>query len=135
MDEQIFEVGNEVVIQLDSPDGRFSAVFEDDGETGYFYALDLAQTGDMIVDAVQIYNVANIADRACPSALLIVWSEDGSKCGLLINGYPHAVFDFTARRGYCRTNFPNFPPSKSTSWSSDHQWSNDAIAWLPQEKD
>ena len=36
---QIF-VGQPVTIIEGSPQGQFSAAFEDDGETGYFYALD-----------------------------------------------------------------------------------------------
>ena len=41
MDGQTFTVGNEVWFAVDSPGGRYSAFFEDDGETGYFYAYDL----------------------------------------------------------------------------------------------
>src|SRR5215471_2209857 len=129
MKKQLFQVGNEVVVQQDGPDGRYSAVFEDDGETGYFYALQLAQKENNIVDSVHIYNVANIVDRDCPSMLTIVWSGDGNKCALLINNYPHAVFDFVAKRGYCRTNFPAVPSSQNEGWSGDHRWSEDAIAW------
>ena len=131
MDEQIFQVGSDVIVAEDAPDGQHSAFFEDDGETGYFYALDLSRSDDMILDAVQIYNVANVVDRDRPSRLAIVWSEDGPKCALLINGYPHAAFDFAAKRGYCRTNFPNFPDQSERSWlASDHSWSDDAVAWL-----
>ncbi len=61
----------------------------------------------------------------------ILWSGDGIKCALLINAYPHAAFDFEAKRGYCRTNFPNFPKTSAGCWdSSDHHWSDEAIAWL-----
>lgn len=51
------------------------------------------------------------------------------KAGLFINRYPHAIFDFTAKRGYCRTNFP--PPSKE--WSSfyeNHEWDDNAVDLL-----
>lgn len=64
----------------------------------------------MILDAVHIYNVANVVDRDRPFALSIVCSEDGMNCALLINGYPHAAFNFakslllTSRSGtYTRT--------------------------------
>lgn len=122
-------VGRKDLFTGDSPGGRFSAFFEDDGDTGYFYALDLERADNQILDAVQIYNVANVVDADRPSELSIIWSADGSKCALLINGYPHAAFDFVARRGYCRTNFPNFPDSDSW-FTSNHEWSDDAIAWL-----
>ncbi len=89
----------------------------------------------MILDAVHIYNVKNIVDRDKPSILCIVWSEDGNKCALLINDYPHAAFDFVAKRGYCRTNFPNFSHPGKDGWlRSDHSWSDDAVAWLDSEK-
>jgi hypothetical protein len=122
-------VGTPIVIVQDSPNGRFSAFFEDEGKTGYFYAVDPAQA-DRIVDAVHIYNVGNVVDRSKPSQVKIAWTDDGMKCVLLINDYPHAVFDFSAKRGYCRTNFPNFS-SDGGGWSkADHSWSDEAIAWL-----
>jgi len=100
-------------------------------DTGYCYAVDLNRPDNKILDSVHIYNVANVADRDRPSTLSIVWSEDGCKCALLINGYPHAAFDFAAKRGYCRTNFPNFPDEGEGGWSkSDHSWSADAVEWL-----
>jgi hypothetical protein len=124
-------VGTPTIIPVDSPDGRHSAFFEDDGEVAYFYALDLSLAADKIVDAVQIYNVADVTDRERPSQVKVVWSEDGAKCALLINDYPHAAFDFSAKRGYCRTNFPNFKDPADRSWrTADHSWSHEAIDWL-----
>jgi hypothetical protein len=131
VDEQTFRVGAKVLLPSDAPGGRYSTFFEDDGETAYFYALDLTRSSDLIVDAVHIYNVASVVDRDRPSVVTIVWSADESKCALLINDYPHAVFDFTAKRGYCRTNFPNFPDSPEEGWrTSDHSWSDNAASWL-----
>ncbi len=75
------------------------------------------------MDALHIYNVANVTDRAKPSVVQLVWSRDGLKAALLINRYPHAVFDFESRRGYCRTGFP--PPDKIWTQHS-HEWSDDA---------
>jgi len=135
MPEETLVVGTPTIIPVDSPDGHHSAFFEDDGETGYFYALDLSRTPDMILDALQIYNVANVVDRDKPSQVEVVWSEDGSKCALLINGYPHAAFDFSARRGYCRTNFPNSRNPEDRSWvQGDHSWSDEAVSWLGPTK-
>ena len=80
---------------------------------------------------MNIYDVKNVTDRDRVSTLSIVWADDGLKCALLINGYVHGVFDFSAKRGFCRTNFPNFPDRGDGSWpSSDHSWSEDAITWL-----
>lgn len=131
MGEEIFKPGKNVFLASDCPGSSYSAAFEDDGETGYFYALDRAGPEQMILDAVHVYNVANVSDRDRSSSLSIVWSEDSMKCALLINGYAHAAFDFRAKRGFCRTNSPNFPNSQPGYWdSSDHAWSDEAIAWL-----
>jgi hypothetical protein len=131
MNELTFQIGSDASLAEDSPSGQYSAVFEDDGETGYFYAVDLTRSDDMILDAVHIYNVANVVDRDRPSTLAIVWSVDGNKCALLINDYAHAAFDFSAKQGYCRTNFPNFPDQTEAGWSgADHSWSDDAVASL-----
>lgn len=131
MVEEALQVGTETFVASDSPNNRWSAVFEDDGEAGYFYAYDLESPDKNILDAVQIYDVSSIVDRGRPSTLRIVWSADGAKCALLINRHPHAVFDFDAKRGYSRTNFPKFDKSPHAGWSpSDHGWSDEAAAWL-----
>jgi hypothetical protein len=131
MEEQTFRPGEKTFAAADAPGGQYSALFEDDGETGYLYAIDLNRTDNVILDAVQIYNVAKVRDRDRPSTLSIEWSNDGLKCALLINSYPHAAFDFASKRGFCRTNFPNFPEPAVDAWtSSDHSWSDDAVAWL-----
>src|SRR5437660_11809461 len=41
MIQETFRGGAETLIQEDAPSGRWSAFFEDDRETGYFYAVDL----------------------------------------------------------------------------------------------
>jgi len=129
--EETLAVGTPVIIPQDSPNSRYSAFFEDEGETGYFYAVDYSRSADVIVDALHIYNVADVIDRDRPSRVRIVWSEDGMKCALLINDHPHAAFDFSAKRGYCRTNFPNFENPDDGSWvKSDHAWSDDVVSWL-----
>lgn len=135
MEEHTFQPGDNAFAAKDAPDGHYSAFFEDDGDTGYFYAVDLTRSDNRILDAVHIYNVVNVVDRDRPSTLAIVWSEDGLKCALLINGYPHAAFDYAAQRGFCRTNFPNFPNQTEDGWSSaDHTWSDAAVAWLGLEE-
>ncbi|MDE3199298.1 MAG: DUF2251 domain-containing protein [Acidobacteriota bacterium] len=131
MQEHSFKLGDGSLFETPAPGGRYTAFFEDDRETGYFYALDLSHSDDQILDAVLIYNVAEVTDREMDSTARIVWSPDGTKCALLINYYVHAVFDFSAQRGYCRTNFPNFPDQSKGGWDqSDHTWSDDAMQWL-----
>ena len=101
-------VGIETTFESPSPTQPIGAVFEDDGDTGYFYALDFTAKDNPIVDALHIYTAADISDRDKPSTLGIIWSEDGLRAGLVINNLLHAMFDFAAKRGHCRSNFP--PP-------------------------
>ena len=105
-----FTPGDKTFYASDSLSSSFSGVFEDDGDTGYFYAYDrAAPEDDRILDACHIYDVARVADRDRRSEVEVVWTDDGLKAALLINDYPHAVVDFRARRAYCRSNFP--PPT------------------------
>jgi hypothetical protein len=125
--QETIAVGTESFVDSVSPNDAFTTAFEDDGDTGYFYALERKGGELSIVDALQIYNVANVVDRAKPSEITIVWSQDGSKSVLILNDYPHAVFDFTAKRAYCRTGFP--PPS--SKWpDAVHQWSDAAMEFF-----
>ena len=117
-------VGSGGVVEGAASEGGFLAVFEDDCETGYFYAVDTSKNENPIEDALHIYNVADVIDKDKPSLIKIGWSQDSRKVVLFINGYPHAVFDFEARRGYCRTGFP--PAPKDSPWGLyDHNWSDE----------
>lgn len=121
--EATITVGKAMTIKGKSPSQPFSVVFEDDGDTGYLYALDLQRQENPIVDALHIYNAASVSDREKPSIVQLVWSLDGLKACLLINRYPHAIFDFQSCRGYCRTGFP--PPSRIWPQQS-HAWDDAA---------
>lgn len=123
-------VGEPGHVQGDAPEGSYSAVFEDDGDTGYFYAQDYNAEGQPIQNALQIYNVASVSDRHLPSEVKIGWSVDARKVVLLINGYPHAVFDFASRQGFCRTGFPF--PAEDSGWRG-HAWSDDCLALFAEE--
>lgn len=113
-------VGEAMAIKSLAPDGMLAAVFEDDGNTGYFYALDESAEGNPVRDAVHIYNVEDISDAHISSDVKIGWSEDCLKCVLLINGYPHGVFDFEGKNGYCRSGFS---PPVNREWSvQGHAW-------------
>jgi hypothetical protein len=120
-----FTPGDEIYVSSTSPLGSVTAVFEDDGDTGYFYAVERGGEPNIrIPDAVQIYVARNVIDRDEPSELVIIWSADGLKSALLINDYPHAVFDFAAQRGYCRTGFP----APSSHWpAAGHEWSDSVM--------
>jgi hypothetical protein len=120
-----FTPGEETFYASDSPTASFSAVFEDDGETGYFYAYDRAAPEDeKILDACHIYDVAQVVDRNRRSEVTVIWTPDGLKAALLINDYAHAVIDFPARRAACRSNFP--PPTGPWQAEVRAPW-NDAL--------
>ena len=121
----MFLPGDETWISSQAPVGPFGAVFEDDGTMGFLYAVEREGGGPVLLDALHIYNVRSVTDREIESELEIRWTADGQHAALLINDYAHAVFDFTARRGFCRTGLPA-PPD--TGWSVEgHAWSEDAL--------
>ncbi|MFV0928668.1 DUF2251 domain-containing protein [Pseudomonas palmensis] len=123
--EQELIVGQATVVEAPAQEGAFVVVFEDDEETGYFYALDTTATDNPIQDALHIYNVDEVTDRQKPSTVKVGWSMDHSKAVLLINDRPHAVFDFTGKQGYCHTAFP---PPVGNGWSEQgHEWNGDAL--------
>ena len=116
--KETIQVGEATVVESDSPVGRYRSVFEDDGQTGYFYSLDTTRSDNPIVDALHVYDVERVTDRDQPCQLHIVWSIDGLKTVLFLNSYPHAIYNFEAQRGCCRTGFP---PAATDSGAS-HAW-------------
>lgn len=104
-EEETFHVGQETFIDSTAENNNCVA-FEDDGTTGYFYALDRDNNLE-ILDALHVYNVGDVINKDKPSVLRIIWTSDFHKCFLSINGYYHAVFDFENKAGYCRNAFPN----------------------------
>ena len=119
--EQMITPGDKGYIDSLSATSPFATSFEDDGDTGYFYALERTDGDIKILAALQIYVVA-IA-RLVPHQLQIVWSHDGLKTALLVDGVAHAVFDFAAKHGYCR----RAEATASADWDSDHSWSDVAL--------
>lgn len=100
------EEGTAIVLEARSMSEPFTAVFEDDGDTGYFYALDLrGGHAAKIVDGVQIYSVGD-GTGTRTRAIRLEWSADGWRAGLRVDGVLEAVLDFARQRGMCRTGFP-----------------------------
>ena len=52
---------------------HFAVVFEDDGQTGYFYALDTRNEQQPIATALHIYNVDNVTDAQLLGKIQICW--------------------------------------------------------------
>lgn len=104
-EEQILTVGEDTFVGSTAENNN-AVIFEDNGETGYFYAVDINNNLE-ILDALHIYNVADITGKEKLSTVKILWTEDLNKAFLSINNYYHAVFDFQNKAGYCRTGFSN----------------------------
>lgn len=103
--EQKFIVGEDTFIDS-TAENNYAVIFEDNEETGYFYAVNRSKNIE-ILDALHIYDVVNVSDKAKPSTIKILWTEDMNKAILSINNYYHAIFDFKNKAGYCRNGFPN----------------------------
>ncbi|MGY3087958.1 hypothetical protein ACVWYF_000991 [Hymenobacter sp. UYAg731] len=108
------QLGAEAKITIGTPDtfidstsaaGSIGVVFEDDGTTGYLYAVRPGSPMDLL-DALHIYDVANVADRQVPVMVQVFWDVAGTAAALLINGYCHALYDFQRMAGFCRNAFP-----------------------------
>ncbi|GAA4437311.1 DUF2251 domain-containing protein [Ravibacter arvi] len=99
-----FSVGEDTFVRS-GIDASKTVVFDDNEETGYFYAIS-RENGMEVLDALHIYDVASVVDKHVPSVLKILWTEDESTVFLSINDYYHAVFDFRNQAGYCRNAFP-----------------------------
>ncbi|MBV7388073.1 DUF2251 domain-containing protein [Pasteurellaceae bacterium TAE3-ERU1] len=94
---------------------HFAVMFEDDGESGYFYALDTRQA-QSVVDALHLYNVESFSDTLqADNQLQICWSQDGNLAVLLLNGQVQAAFDFAKLIGYNHSHFPE--PELGSMWS------------------
>lgn len=106
--EQDITIGEEVFIESTSSENSYAVMFEDDGESGYFYAAEKESdnTDLRILDMLHIYDVESIPDAEKKATLRILWSKDWLKCALVIDSYCHAVIDFNAQGAYNRNEFP-----------------------------
>src|SRR5512138_349873 len=116
-------LGNPITLECSSPKTNYSVVFEDDGDTGYFYGLNLDNTKQPVLDSLLVYNVKDILDEKVSVKVEIIWSDDGLKSCLAINGFKHAIFDFESKKAYCRTGLPAPDPR----YTSSHKWSDAAL--------
>lgn len=126
--KEAFRAGQPLVVDADSPIGRYATVFEDDGDAGCFYAVDTdVEDGNPVQDALLVYVAADVTDAELPSTLEIGWSRDGLKALLLINDTPHAAFDFERRQGWCLSGLPETAVNKA--WSkAPRGWSDEVEA-------
>ncbi|HEY4206446.1 MAG TPA: DUF2251 domain-containing protein [Puia sp.] len=132
MQEKEIVRGEDMFIESVSPENRYGVAFEDDGETAYFYAMEMDEAGGgmKILDALHIYEAPEGGDEEPvrqASRLLIVWSKDWLKCALILDGYCQAIFDFEAQGGY---NINEFPPPNGIWTKGDRKLTNELISRL-----
>ena len=114
----------------DSPTAPWTVLFEDEGVAGYWYACDRSREREeeRILDAMLIYNVASLEDAARERLAAVEWSRDGQQAVLYLDGNAQAMFDFEARTGFCRSNFPNFVEGPGDRWhKASHAWNEAAL--------
>lgn len=98
--------GEPVVLDVPGPVASRLVVFEDDGDTGYFYAVEAPDDGaPRIIDAVFVYGAPG-AGAAAPEIAEVRWSADGARAALFLGGVAEAAFDFDRGRGYGRSGGP-----------------------------
>jgi hypothetical protein len=103
----------------------WTAVFEDEGPAGYFYACDRSQQTQehSIMDAMLIYNRASLEDSARERIASVQWSRDGQQCVLYLDGSAQAFIDFATKQSFCRSDFPNYLQEQGDIWrKSTHAW-------------
>src|SRR5690349_13028998 len=100
-------IGEECFFESRSSDYNYTVMFEDDGETGYFYAaeVDPATEALAILDMLFVYDVSAVPATNKSMELSILWSADWKRCGLILGNSCQAVFDFEHKAGYNLTAF------------------------------
>ena len=123
MDSLTFTPGR-AFLSSNSPAVPWTAVFEDEGPAGYFYACDRSHEilDHSIFDSMLIYNVSSLEDPTRERIASVQWSRDGQQAVLYLDGTAQAFADFASRTSFCRSNFPNF-------LDDDHGWRKSSHAW------
>lgn len=152
MQELTFVPGEDNFVESFSPENNYGVIFEDDGETGYFYAVEKDKDGPglRVLDALHIYEAAEfLADKAAavkaqaiappsekepdgsdgisPSKMLIIWSRDWMKCALVIDGNCQAIYNFETQGGY---NINEFPPPNDIWTKGDRKLTDELVREL-----
>ncbi len=114
----------------------WTAVFEDEGPAGYFYACDRSQETQerSILDAMLIYSRSALPDPDTERLASIQWSRDGQQAVLYLDGTAQAFIDFQTRSSFCRSNFPNYLEEQGDTWrKSSHAWDDAALQRFEME--
>jgi len=98
----------------DTKEDGMMAFFQDDGKTGYLYLSN----GREVIKHLQIYNTA-AALNVKEEDVMVIWSKDGSKCGVVIWDGLRGVIDMAKdreRRIFLRDR--NSPSIEDPDWLS-----------------
>jgi hypothetical protein len=105
-------------VTLSSGIEPYQLVFEDDGDTGYVYVLDLRRGDEQpIIDALHLYDVRE--ERGDEHEVEFLWRDDGLVAIVFIDDVPQALIDFEEPRFMCRTGFPAPGPDAPVP---THEW-------------
>jgi hypothetical protein len=129
MDSLTFTPGR-AFLSSNSPAPPWTAVFEDEGPAGYFYACDRSQETQehSIMDSMLIYSRSALAEPDTERLASIQWSPTGYQCVLYLDGNAQAYIDFATHTSFCRTNFPNYLEEQGDLWrKNDHAWDESTI--------
>jgi hypothetical protein len=129
MDSLTFTPGR-AFLSSNSTAPPWTAVFEDEGPAGYFYACDRSQQTQehSIMDSMLIYSRSALADPNSERLASIQWSPTGYQCVLYLDGSAQAYIDFATHTSFCRTNFPNYLEEQGDLWrKNDHAWDEATI--------
>ena len=149
---QISFDGKNTLIESPSPTSDYSVAFVQENERADFYAIKRGKKSP-VMDSMLIYRIAKTVIQRIPNQtnrvdqlpegllepigthqLDILWSEDGLKSALLINGRFHAVYDFESLTGFCRSTGCQV---MNYGFKTCHKWSDSAMNYFtaqPQEQ-
>lgn len=110
--------------------GDHGVVFEDDGDTGYLYAVAfvprrLRAPKLRILDAFHLYDAAAVRDADRPLTGAIEWTADGAAVAVSIDGSVHVMVDVAAGIAMSVGAFP--PPTPDSPFRSK-VWDERAFA-------
>lgn len=127
--ERSFIPGTPTVLEAPGPRRPYMVIFEDNGESASFYALDLDLPEESrTVNCLAVYAVAGLVAPLKPHFVRIQWSPEGGKAALFVNGRGHAVFDFDHQRGYSRS--PSPMPAESPWPRAEQLWDDRALSGI-----
>ncbi len=126
MDSLTFRPGR-AFLSSNSPQVPWTALFEDEGPAGYFYACNRSgETQEQaILDAMLIYNTSSLEQPERERIAAVQWSADGLQAVLYLDGTAQALLDFARGESCCRLDFPNF-------MEQGEPWRKDTHAWEPE---